>query len=207
MVNRIIYLIAWTSARLFAMLYLRLRIKGAHHLPKTGPVLIVANHSSNLDPPLVAVSFTQRRLRFLGKKELWNNRLFGWILTALGSLPVDRSAASDRGAIKASLECLKNGEPLLVFPEGTRTSDGTLQPFRDGPARIALMVPGTLIVPLRLHGAFEAWGRGTSFPKPHRVTVVVGEPFDPSSLATGEEGKKSLYRAVTNEMFTRISNL
>jgi 1-acyl-sn-glycerol-3-phosphate acyltransferase len=208
MLARLFYCFCALTVRILATIVFRFTTSGVDHVPRTGPLLVVCNHASNFDPPLVAGGVLRRRqVRFLAKKELWKSRFLGRLIGTLGAFPVDRASAGDRQAIAASVEILRRGEALLVFPEGTRTLDGRLQPFREGAARLALMVPGTRIVPLRLTGTFEAWGKGKVIPRPVRVRLRVGESFDPRDLATADMDRKSLYRAVTTEMVTRISQL
>ncbi len=201
------YWLVRSSGWFVTKIYNRLSSEGSRNLPKEGPVLVVANHSSNLDPPIVAFSFLHRPLMFMGKAELWEKRWLGKIIEALGCFPVQRDAAADKRAIVSAIRCLKDGEALLLFPEGTRTPDGTIQQFHPGAARIALAVPGTRILPVRIHGAFDAMGRGAGFPKPRKIRVVVGDAFDPNEIKGLPDDKKSLYQAVTDEMFRRISAL
>lgn len=197
------YFIAWTSSRVYFTLWNRLSIEGARKLPKTGPVLLCASHASNVDPPLVAICFTHRMLRFMAKAELFRVPLLGTGISWLGAFPVERGGA-DRKAYVESLKILKEGGALLVFPEGTRTYDGELGEFQDGAARMACAVPGTVILPVRIRGTYESWGRGKKFPSPHKVRVTIGEPFNPESINGLPGDKRAWYQAVTEEMRRRI---
>jgi 1-acyl-sn-glycerol-3-phosphate acyltransferase len=173
-------------------------------MPLTGPVLIIANHSSHLDPPLVATAFYNRRMCFLAKAELWKSRFLGWLIGTLGSVPIERGA-SDRKAFETCLNILKEGKALLVFPEGTRSPDGTLQPFEAGAARIAAAVPGCMVLPVRISGSFKAWGPGKAYPRPWPVRIDVAPPFSTDGLRRQYAAKKTLFQAIQNEMMMRLS--
>jgi len=200
------YAIVWTAARVFHTVYNRLSIRNPERLPKTGGVLVCANHASNFDPPLVAICFTHRIFRFMAKAELFRVPVLGTAIEWLGSFPVDREAA-DRKAYVEALKTLKEGRVLLVFPEGTRTHDGSIGPFEEGAARMACAVPGTWVLPVRIRGTYESFGRGKKFPTPHKITVNVGEPFLPESINGLPGDKRAWYQAVAEETRRRILEL
>ncbi len=196
----IVWIAAWVAARTFCMV----RVRGVHNMPLKGPVLIVANHCSHLDPPLVATAFHNRRMCFLAKAELWKSRFLGWLIGTLGSVPIERGA-SDRRAFETCLDILKEGKALLVFPEGTRSPDGTLQPFEAGAARIAAAVPGCMVLPVRISGSNKAWGPGKPYPRPWPVRIDVAPPFSTDGLRSQYAAKKSLFQAIQREMMMRLS--
>lgn len=203
----IVHRIAWLLVRLIATVYFRYRMHGAHHLPKDGPVLVIANHISLLDPPLVGIGFRQRALTYMAKRELWDLPLLKQFLDAIMAIPVARQAGEDRRTFMAAVRRLKAGEAVLIFPEGTRSRSGELQEFQAGAAALACSVPGVRILPVRLHGTYAAMPPGKSMPRPRKIRVVVGESFAVDEIAGLPAEKKSLYRALSDVMFKRISSL
>lgn len=158
----------------------RVRVEGAiDEIPSEGPVIIASNHASNLDVPVIASSLmhrTGRRWQWLGKRELFDWPVVGAIAVHGGVHAVDRDAA-DVEAYRLAKKILDEGHALFVFPEGTRSRDGTLQRARDGAAVLAQRT-GAPIVPLGIAGSFARWPRGQKLPHPGgRVTVRVGPPF------------------------------
>lgn len=196
----------WTLFRIGFVVYNRMRCEGRDNIPATGAVLVVCNHASHFDPVAVAVCQRRRRLRFMAKIELWESRVLGGIIGRLGAFPV-RRGESDRASWATSVNFLRQGEALLVFPEGSRTPDGKLQPFEPGAARLAMSVPGTRILPARIIGSFEAWPTGVSLPRPRRMVVRFGESFLPEDVLPPGQPKKALYQALNTIMFDRIAAL
>ncbi len=202
------YVLVWTACRIWYAIYNRLSVRGARNLPSEGPVLVCANHASNLDPTLVAICFAHRLFRFMAKAELFSVPILGTAIRWLGAFPVDREAkGGDRSSYVESLKSLKEGGVLLVFPEGTRTEDGNVQEFLAGASRLACSVPGTRILPVRIRGTFESFGRGRSFPLPSKIVVTVGEPFRPDEIKGLPGDKHAWYQAVTQETRRRILDL
>lgn len=158
----------------FGVFLLGMRTFGCENVPKTGPVLLVANHQSYLDPPIIGVA-TSRRLNYLARKTLFKSRWFGAAIRALNAIPLDNEGIGFDG-IKETLKRLKNGEAVLLFPEGARSFDGEMSPFRPGFLTLAMRSQAT-IVPVAVAGMFEAWPRTAKFPKLHRVIVSFGEPL------------------------------
>jgi 1-acyl-sn-glycerol-3-phosphate acyltransferase len=158
----------------------RVRVEGAiDEIPREGPVIIASNHASNLDVPVLGSSLMPRigrRFQWLGKRELFDWPIIGWIADAGGVHPVDRSAA-DVEAYRLAKRILDEGHILFVFPEGTRTRDGGLRTARGGVAVLAQRT-GAPIVPIGIAGSYGRWPRGQRLPHPGgRVTVRVGSPF------------------------------
>ena len=127
-----------------------IRATGVENIPSKGGVLICPIHLSNIDPPALACTMRHRRLLALAKEELWDNKIFGWIIGQIGAFPIKRGEA-DREAIKYAADLLTFGHTLLVFPEGTRGEGKELQPMQAGPAMLAKKT-GVPVVPVGIIG-------------------------------------------------------
>ena len=180
----------------------RVEGRGAGHVPVTGPVLLVSNHSSVLDPPFVG-GVSPRQLSFLAKAELFEIPGFGRLIHALNARPVRREG-SDAAALRTALRVLEAGGALLVFPEGTRGDEGTLRPPKPGAALLAVL-SGAAVVPVLIRGSGSAWPRGRRLPRPAKVVVTFGPPLRferPAGV-----GKKEYYDAVSRDMIAAIARL
>jgi 1-acyl-sn-glycerol-3-phosphate acyltransferase len=171
--------------RLFCRLFFRFSWSGAEHVPPTGPMLLVSNHQSHLDPVFAGIA-CPRQLEAFARHTLFVGP-FGWLIRSLGAVPVDRQQSITSG-IRAILKLLRDGRAVLFFPEGTRTYDGRLQPLEPGFCAIARRGEAT-IVPIAIHGAFDAMPRGAGFPRPTRVSLVFSPPITPDQAkrASDEE--------------------
>ena len=132
--------------------------KGVENVPKKGGVILVCNHSSFMDPPLVAAAILHRQMNFMARATLFRNRLFGWYIRSLKAFPVKRGGA-DRDAWRAFQAKIDNGEVVLLFPEGTRTPNGKLLPGNPGSGMLIHRCKNAQVVPVRIFGHFEAWAR------------------------------------------------
>ncbi len=169
---------AWLALRLL----LGLRVLGAEKMPRNGGVLVVLNHQSHLDVMLVGASLP-RHVVYLARATLFKNRLFGWFIRMLNAVPLKQSGA-DTAAIRAALEQLERGRVVLIFPEGTRTEDGGMRPFKRG-VWLLLSRAKCPVLPVGIDGAFDAWPRGRGSPRllsGCRVEMQIGEPIDAASL-------------------------
>ena len=188
----------------------RIRIEGAvDQIPRTGPVIVAANHSSNLDVPVLGSSLMPRlgrRLQWLGKKEVFDWPLVGWVARNGGVHAVDRSTA-DIDAFRLATRILEDGHALFVFPEGTRSRDGQLGAARDGVAVLALRT-GAPIVPVGVSGSYERWPRGQKLPRPGgRVTVRVGSPFRIADVLPPGTDRRAAKTQATEIIMRRIAEL
>jgi 1-acyl-sn-glycerol-3-phosphate acyltransferase len=161
-----------------------LRLAGCKYMPKDGPVLVIANHQSYLDPLLAGLA-ARRQLVYLARKTLFRNPWFGGLIRTFGAVPIDQEGVGKEG-IKTILEQLQLGRPVLVFPEGERTHDGLLHALKPG---IHLLIKRTQapIVPMGIAGAFDAWPRFRRLPCPAplcwppgcgTLAVAMGKPID-----------------------------
>jgi 1-acyl-sn-glycerol-3-phosphate acyltransferase len=188
----------------------RVRVEGAvDEIPRTGPVIIAANHSSNLDVPVLGSSLMPRigrRFQWLGKKELFDWPIVGWVARTGGVHAIDRSAA-DVDAFRLAARILEEGHVLFVFPEGTRSRDGALGEGRDGVAVLALRT-GAPIVPVGVTGSYERWPRGQKLPHPGgRVTARVGSPFRLADELPPDLDRRAAKTAATDLIMRRIAAL
>lgn len=174
-----LYRLIQTLARGASWIYAPATMLGGEHIPATGPLIIVANHLSYIDPVLIGGLFP-RPIVFMAKKELWDNALVGRALTAIGVVPVDRQNAAVSTA-RAALRALRDGDPVTLFPEGTRSFDGQVQPFKTGFLKLARRASAP-ILPCGVSGTWEIWPRHRKVPKPGRITIAFGEPMDIASL-------------------------
>ena len=158
----------------------RLEIEHAERVPREGPALIAANHLSLVDPVLVCAA-APRRVRPIAKRELFETPLIGWVVWLYGAFPVRRYSA-DMGALRAGRNHLRAGRAVLVCPEGTRSPDAAMRPALPGAAMMALLAPGTPIVPCAITGTEDVKGprsilRALSGRRRTSIRVVFGEPF------------------------------
>ncbi len=189
------YWAAWASTRLFYSLYFREQLEGREHLPAAGGVLIVANHQSFLDIPLVS-HVVPRHVSFVARDSLANSRPLAWLMRTCGAVLIKRGA-SDRAALREAALHLERGDVVAMFPEGTRTPDGSVQPFRPG-AVIAARMARVPIVPCAIRGAYQALGRDARFPRPARLRATLLPPVD-SALPDALERARAAIVAVVGD--------
>jgi len=183
-------------------LLFRVEGRGAEHVPAEGPVLIVANHSSILDPPLVG-GMCPRQLTFLAKAELFRIPGFGGLIRRLGAQPLRREGA-DPSALRTAQRVLAEGKALLVFPEGTRGDEGDLREPKAGAALLAVQ-SGATVVPAYVRGSGRAWPRGRRLPRPVKVVVTFGAPL--RFLRPTGADRKAYYEAASRQMMAAIAAL
>jgi 1-acyl-sn-glycerol-3-phosphate acyltransferase len=180
------YWLGYNSSRLLAQIFFQFRILHRERAIQTGPVILAMNHQSFFDPPL-AGNACDRAIYFLARRSLLDRPVLGWLLPKLNVIPVNQEGI-DRSALKVLIRVIREGNCALVFPEGSRTADGNLQPAQPG---VGLVIAKTLapVVPMRIFGAFNAWPIGGKIRLFQRITVVVGEPiyFTESDLSPRED--------------------
>jgi 1-acyl-sn-glycerol-3-phosphate acyltransferase len=177
----IVYRICRFIAVGVSRLYFPGTVTGRENLPATGAFIVAPVHRSYVDWLLVARITNKRRLRYIVKEEVWKSKLIGRLLLACGAFPVNRSGA-DREALQRCQAVLAGGEPLVMFPEGTRRSGPEVTQLKDGVVYLALRA-GVPVVPVGIGGSERAMPRGSSFPRPRRVNVVIGPPVPARSPA------------------------
>ena len=197
-----LYAILKPLTALVMRLFFGLRSRGTEHVPATGPVLLVANHVSHLDSPLIGGA-SPRHLNFLAKAELFQVPLFGGFIRRLNAHPLRREGG-DASALRAALRVLKGGGALLVFPEGTRGEEGRLGTAKPGAGMLAVL-GGATVIPVYVRGSGRAWPRGRRFPRPANVTVTFGSPLPVT--VSGHASRKDDYEAVSRQMMSAIAGL
>ena len=178
--------------------YTRARVIGKENIPREGAFLLAPIHRSNIDTPLAA-AVTNRRLRFMGKDSLWKMRPIGWIISALGAFPVTRGSA-DREALKRCIMVLEAGEPLVLFPEGTRQSGPTVMPLFDGAAYVAVKA-GVPIIPVGIGGSEGVMPKGSKMIYPKKCVVIVGKP-----LVAERDAEGRVPRSAVKDITQRLSD-
>jgi 1-acyl-sn-glycerol-3-phosphate acyltransferase len=204
-----VYFLSWHFFRTLYATYFRWRVFNAERVPLDGPVILACNHASFLDPPLVG-SGVHRAINYLARNTLFDVPVLGWLLRHWNSVPVDREGGGGAG-LKAILDRLLNGGAIILFPEGTRTRDGKLQPARSGIGLTVIKSTAT-VVPVRVFGTFEAYGRHIKIPRPHPIALKYGRPMDFKELRAeaktcSKARLKQIYQEVADEIMAVIAKL
>lgn len=173
-------------------------VAGLQYLPRQGGYIVAANHASHLDPPIVGL-FIPRQVSFFARKTLWKRGFASWWLDIVGTIPVDRDGGMSLDAVKRVLQTLARGRAVIVFPEGTRSATGELQPPKAGVGLIACKakVP---VVPARVFGSFEAFGRDGRLRLGTPVSVSYGPALQPADYDHPADGKERYARAAARIM-------
>jgi 1-acyl-sn-glycerol-3-phosphate acyltransferase len=192
-----------TLARIFARLLFRFRIYHRERLPQTGGIILAANHQSYFDPPLVGIC-SRRPVHYLARKTLMDWPFFGPMFPDMNVIPVDRDG-NDMSALKTVIRKIREGEGVVLFPEGTRSPDGRLQPAQAG---VGLVIAKTLapVVPMRIFGSHEAFPRGSNRVKFHPIRVVIGEPIVFTKEDVGK-GAREDYQRLSQRVMDAIGTL
>ena len=204
-----IYRLGWQLFRFIFAFYFRWRVFHPERVPLTGPVILAANHASYIDPPLVGAGL-KREINYLARKSLFRFPVVGAVLRAVNSVPVDRDGGGAAG-LKAILDRLLAGGGIILFPEGTRTRDGKLQPARSG-IGFTVIKSNAPVVPVRVFGTYEAYGRHLIFPRPRSVAVKYGRPLLFEKLRAeaktcSKQRLKEIYRQIADEIMAAIAKL
>ena len=202
------YRLGWCAFRFVFATYFHWRVFHPERVPATGPVILAANHASYLDPPLVGAG-ARRHISFLARKTLFHS-LVGVALRSWRVVPVDRDGGGGAG-LKAILDRLLEGGAILLFPEGTRTTDGQLQAARSG-IGLVVIKSSAPVVPVRVFGTYQAYGRDRRLPLPHRLMVKYGRSLDFTTLRAeaktcSKARLKEIYQQVADHIMAAIAKL
>jgi 1-acyl-sn-glycerol-3-phosphate acyltransferase len=198
-----LYRIVRTIVLSLCRIAFRVQVVGTEHVPSSGAYIIAPTHRSNLDTPFAAF-ITKRRIRFMAKQEMFKHPLGAKFITAMGGVSVERGSPSARAALKATRAALTNGEPVAVFPEGTRRHGREVTDLFDGTAYLAVKL-GVPILPVGIGGSEEILASGKKIPNLRRVAVVVGQPIAPPSGATTR--RRSDLAAITAQLQVELQKL
>ncbi|MFO0875635.1 MAG: lysophospholipid acyltransferase family protein [Phycisphaerales bacterium] len=166
---------------LYVRLFHRLFVLGREHVPREGPAIFVSNHQSFLDPMINGAAVADRQLTPIARESLFRFRPFGWLIRSYGAIPI-RDDSGDAGAMRAALSELAAGRCVLIYPEGSRSPDGSIGAFKRG---VGLLIrrAKVAVVPMALDGASDVWPPGRRLPRlGGRVAVKVGPPIAPDDL-------------------------
>jgi 1-acyl-sn-glycerol-3-phosphate acyltransferase len=199
-----LYQLVRTLVEVICRVWNRVTVDGKEHLPRTGPYILAPVHRSNIDTPYASVVSPRRRLRFMGKDSLWKHRWAAWFLSAVGGFPVTRGTA-DREALERCLDVLAHGEPLVVFPEGTRQHGPLITPLFEGAAWLSVKT-GAPIVPLGIGGSERVQPKGSKMVWPRKVHLIVGEPMYPPAGLTGKAARQAS-KQMTAELHEELQRL
>jgi 1-acyl-sn-glycerol-3-phosphate acyltransferase len=195
----IVFNVARTFCRIVCSVFFDLKAYGVRNVPKTGGVLLVSNHQSYLDPILLGVQVL-RPISYLAKSELFSNPLFGWWIRQCNAFPV-RQGAGDIGAVKETILRLREGGALNIFPEGSRSEDGRLQPIERG-ASLVIRRAQVPVVPVVISGSFRAWPRGKMIFRGTPIRLLYGPPLQLAHLRPDEISKiiETTFRSMLAEL-------
>lgn len=187
----------------FCRTWLRLSVKGSENIPTTGAFILAPVHRSTIDIP-IAAAVTRRRMRFMGKDSLWKHRYVGSAFSALGAFPVTRGSA-DLEALKRCIAIVNSGEPLVLFPEGTRQIGNSISTLFDGAAYVSLktQVP---IIPVGIGGSQDVMPSGSVKIRRIRCAAVVGAPIYPATNS-GSRAPRSDVRDLTDRLGESMQKL
>jgi 1-acyl-sn-glycerol-3-phosphate acyltransferase len=205
MINPIWYSIAchffWICLRLMN----KITFYGLQNVPKTGGVIIAANHASYIDPPAVgACTYRTRMTHFMARDTLFKKGFMNWFLHKVGVIPLDRNKG-DVKAMRTAIQLLKNGASVALFPEGTRSETGELQPAKPG---VGFLVAkgATPVVPVYVHGAYEAWSKNSDGWSRNPVQVIFGKLITSEEIQRLGKGREA-YPLIGELIMERIAEL
>jgi 1-acyl-sn-glycerol-3-phosphate acyltransferase len=181
----------------------RVQVDGTQHVP-AGAFVLAPVHRSNIDFALASL-VTKRRLRYMTKDSIWKSKALGRFVSFLGGFPVSRGAA-DREALRTCIEVIEAGEPLVMFPEGTRRSGAVVEDLFDGPAYVAAktQVP---ILPVGIGGSEAMMPKGSKLLKPSKLAIVIGEPLEPPSPSEGGRTSRRAVKQLTDQLRAELQKL
>jgi 1-acyl-sn-glycerol-3-phosphate acyltransferase len=198
------YLLGYSLSKAIAKTFFSYRVIGAENMIEEGPCIVAANHCSFFDPPLVGVA-CKRAIHYLARKSLLEWPILGPILPDLNVIPVDRKNA-DRSALMGAIRVVKSGGAVLIFPEGTRSPDGNLQPAQPGIGMIVSKT-GAPVVPVHIEGSYEVFNRDMRCPRRGKITVIVGAPQNFSALLLQGGDPRETYQKTSEEVLRAIAAL
>ena len=200
------YYFWYTVSKIAARFFFNFQVIHRERLLEEGPVIFASNHQSYFDPPLVGIC-SQRDIYALARKTLFNIPLLGPLLPRINVIPVDRDG-NDMSALKTIIRLVRGGNGVMLFPEGTRSPDGRLQPGKPG---VGLIIAKTRapVQPMRIFGAYEACPKGSGSIRLTPITMVVGNPiyFTTEDLTATDGDERALYQRLSDRVMAAIAEL
>ena len=200
MFDKLLYAVCKFICYAFLKIYCRLEVRGRQYVPESGPAIIACNHVSFLDPVIAGMT-TGRKVNFLARASLFETRLLGGLIRRLGAYPLQAEGGNDIAAIKKSLKLLQKGEIIIIFPEGTRSLNGSLQEAQAGVGMLAFKSQSP-VVPVYISGAEKALARGSRILRPAKIIARVGSPVYPAA-----QGSQFDYNDFSSQVLQVIRSL
>ena len=199
----LVYQTTYYLSRIIANCFFNFRVIGREKIPREGGLILAMNHQSFLDPPLAGIA-CDREIFFLARKSLLEWPILGPLFPKMNVIPVDENGG-DMSALKAVIRVIRDGQSTVIFPEGTRSRDGKLQPAQSG---LGLVVSKTLapVMPMRIFGAFDAFPAGAKRPRIADITIVVGDLMTFTESDTKGD-PKTTYRLISEKVMAEITKL
>ena len=182
-------------------LYFGLELRGTEHIPPTGGVVIAPNHQTYADPPLVTIP-VRRPVYYMAWDRLFTVPLLGWWIRRLRAFPVDIEARDSR-ATREVIRLLKAGEAVMIFPEGKRTVDGHVGPFKVGAFRLAVSL-GVPVLPVTIAGGYESWPPSRVVPRPRRITITYHPPIHSDPGLRGRDAALLMQRQTRDAILSAL---
>jgi 1-acyl-sn-glycerol-3-phosphate acyltransferase len=199
----IVYNIFYNLAKLLARMIFSMRVIHPERMVESGPLLIAVNHSSFFDPPLAGIC-SRRGVYYLARKTLLKWPFFGPLFPAMNVIPVERDG-NDMSALREVIKKVKEGNAVLLFPEGTRSLDGDLQPARAG-IGLVIAKTGAPVLPMRIFGAYEAFPKNARRFQLSQISVVIGEPIHFTAEEISNSSRET-YQLLSNRVMDAIAAL
>lgn len=200
------YYFFYTLSKIIARAFFNYRVIHPERMIESGPLILAMNHQSYFDPPLAGIC-SRRGVYYLARKTLFSIPLLGKLLPDFNVIPVDRDG-NDMSALKNIIRLIRQGEGVILFPEGTRSPDGKLQAGRSG---IGLIIAKTKapVLPMRVFGAYDAFPKGSKKIHLHPITVVIGNPiyFSEEELTATDGNDRELYQRLSDRVMAAIGEL
>ena len=197
------YNIFYNLAKLLARVFFRMRVVHPERMVESGPLILAVNHTSYFDPPLAGIC-SRRGVYYLARKTLLQWPFFGPLFPAMNVIPVERDG-NDMSALREVIKKIKEGNGVVLFPEGTRSKDGNIQPARAG-IGFVIAKTGAPVLPMRIFGAYDAFPKNSKRLHFTQITVVIGEPlvFSPNDLASAT---RETYQMLSDRVMEAIAAL